>query len=77
MGKTSLEEAVVKEAEMLIQYFSDHLVGKPTYIDWTLNIAVLNVIWQMCAGKHETEDLYTEYLTYIDWSSYIVDIDGN
>nr|XP_045617856.1 cytochrome P450 2L1-like isoform X1 [Procambarus clarkii] len=46
MGKSSLMEAIQNEAEMLVEDFGKH-TGTPQPIPWSLNVAVLNVIWKI------------------------------
>ena len=50
MGKSKLVGAVHTQAEMLIEEFKKHS-GKPTKIPHAINVAVVNMIWQMVASK--------------------------
>ncbi|XP_066974435.1 cytochrome P450 2L1-like isoform X1 [Macrobrachium rosenbergii] len=49
MGKSHLGEAIEKEAQFLVEDFKKYL-NKPTSLPWSINVAVLNVLWQMMAG---------------------------
>ncbi|XP_064084062.1 cytochrome P450 2L1-like [Macrobrachium nipponense] len=57
MGKSRLDEAIIHEARYLIEDFQ-HYAGKPSKFPESLNIAVLNVVWQMVASRRY--DLYDE-----------------
>lgn len=50
MGKTHLEHSIMVEAKMLVDHLEMTSVDKPAEVDWSINVAVLNVIWQMLAG---------------------------
>lgn len=50
MGKPQLENSIHKEAEMLVAYLEETSMDKPTEIDWSINVAVLNVISQLLTG---------------------------
>ena len=50
MGKTRLEDSIMEEVEMLTKYLEKNCLNKETELDWSINVAVLNVIWQMLAG---------------------------
>lgn len=50
MGKTRLEEAIQHEAVCLVEDFARH-AGRPGPLPWSINVAVLNVIWQMVASR--------------------------
>lgn len=50
MGKTYLEEAIQKEATGLVEDFKK-FSGTPAVFPKSLNVAVLNVVWQMVASK--------------------------
>ena len=52
MGKTRLEDSIVEEAEMLLKYLEVNNLDEPAEIDWSINVAVLNVIWQMLASEY-------------------------
>ncbi|XP_068217685.1 cytochrome P450 2L1-like [Palaemon carinicauda] len=49
MGKSRLGEAIEKEARFLVEDFKKYL-NKPTSLPWSINVAALNVLWQMMAG---------------------------
>lgn len=49
MGKTYLGEAIKEEARHLVGDFRKQ-VNRPVDLPWSINVAVLNVIWQMIAG---------------------------
>ncbi|XP_069165324.1 cytochrome P450 2L1-like isoform X3 [Procambarus clarkii] len=50
MGKTYLEDAIQQEANMLVEEMKKN-TGVPTPFPPSINIAVLNVVWQMVASK--------------------------
>lgn len=50
MGKTQLENSIQMEAEMLVAYLEETSMDKPTGIDWSINVAVLNVMSQLLTG---------------------------
>ena len=50
MGKTHLEIAIHDEARALVEHLKS-FEGKPIYYPMGLRTAVLNVIWQLVAGK--------------------------
>uniref|UniRef100_A0A2P2I3B0 Cytochrome P450 2L1-like n=1 Tax=Hirondellea gigas TaxID=1518452 RepID=A0A2P2I3B0_9CRUS len=56
MGKTHAEDSIQYEAKMLVEYLEEHNLDKPSEMDWSLNVAVLNVIWQMMASKRYAAD---------------------
>lgn len=49
MGKTYLEESILEEARALVKDFSSH-AGTPCHVPESLNVAVLNIIWQLVAS---------------------------
>ncbi|XP_063601589.1 cytochrome P450 2L1-like [Penaeus indicus] len=49
MGKTYLEESILVEARALVKDFSSY-AGTPCHAPESLNVAVLNIIWQMVAS---------------------------
>ena len=51
MGKTYLEDAIQREAQFLVEDFKT-LSGSPTLFPKSLNVAVLNVVWQMVASEY-------------------------
>ena len=51
MGKTRLEDSIMEEVEMLLKHLEDNNLDGPAEIDWSVNVAVLNVIWQMFASE--------------------------
>jgi len=51
MGKSILESSIVYEVEQLVEHLEQNVAGKPAPLDWAVNIAVLNVIWQMIASE--------------------------
>ena len=51
MGKTRLEVSIMEEVEMLMKYLDDNNLDGPAEIDWSVNVAVLNVIMQMFASE--------------------------
>nr|XP_053655244.1 cytochrome P450 2L1-like [Cherax quadricarinatus] len=50
MGKSRLVEAVQKQALRLVEHFKTQ-AGKPAPVSHALSVFVVNVIWQMVAGK--------------------------
>ncbi|ROT62635.1 Cytochrome P450 2L1 [Penaeus vannamei] len=50
MGKSSLESAILQEAQCLVEDFGEHL-GCPEPLPWSIHVAVLNVIWKLTAGE--------------------------
>nr|XP_045615904.1 cytochrome P450 2L1-like [Procambarus clarkii]XP_045615905.1 cytochrome P450 2L1-like [Procambarus clarkii] len=50
MGKTFLEDAIQQEANMLVEEMKKN-TGVPTPFPPSINISVLNVVWQMVASK--------------------------
>ena len=44
------QESVQTEASELVAHFEKH-IGEPLEITSELNVAVLNVLWQLVAGK--------------------------
>ncbi|XP_042871724.1 cytochrome P450 2L1-like [Penaeus japonicus] len=50
MGKTYLEESILVEARALVEDFRSG-AGTPAHLPESLNVAVLNIIWQMVASK--------------------------
>ncbi|XP_066981647.1 cytochrome P450 2L1-like [Macrobrachium rosenbergii] len=57
MGKSRLDEAIIHEARCLVEDFQRY-AGKPSKFPESINIAVLNVVWQMVASRRY--DLYDE-----------------
>ncbi|XP_045133380.1 cytochrome P450 2L1-like isoform X2 [Portunus trituberculatus] len=56
MGKTYLEDAIQREAQLLVEDFKT-LSGSPTLFPKSLNVAVLNVVWQMVAStRYDMDD---------------------
>ena len=51
MGKTSLEDSIQDEAASLVKYLEKLDLEQPVELDWSINVSVLNVIWQMLASK--------------------------
>lgn len=50
MGKSKLVSAVHTQAEMLVEEFKA-LAGHPTKVPHAVDVAVVNVVWQMIGGK--------------------------
>ncbi|XP_037801025.1 cytochrome P450 2L1-like isoform X1 [Penaeus monodon] len=50
MGKTYLEESILEEARALVKDFRS-CAGTPANVPESLNVAVLNVIWQLVASR--------------------------
>ncbi|KAK7056562.1 hypothetical protein SK128_009149 [Halocaridina rubra] len=50
MGKATYESVIQYEAESLIKDMQK-LSGKPTELPWSINVAVLNVIWRIVADR--------------------------
>ncbi|XP_066981645.1 cytochrome P450 2L1-like [Macrobrachium rosenbergii] len=57
MGKSSLDDAIIHEARCLVEDMKRY-AGKPSKFPESINIAVLNVVWQMVASRRY--DLYDE-----------------
>ena len=51
MGKTKLEASIMDEVEMLLKYLEDNNLDGPAEIDWSVNVATINIIWQMFASE--------------------------
>ncbi|XP_047480020.1 cytochrome P450 2L1-like [Penaeus chinensis] len=76
MGKTYLEESILVEARALVKDFTS-CAGTPCHVPESLNVAVLNIIWQMVANKrydlHDKEVLKPiTILRSVDASSAIL-----
>ncbi|XP_037799520.1 cytochrome P450 2L1-like isoform X1 [Penaeus monodon] len=70
MGKTRLEEAIQREAVCLVEDFARH-AGRPAPLPWSINVAVLNVIWQMVANRrHNVNDFEIQKLNKLTSSSF-------
>lgn len=52
MGKTYLEESILVEARALVEDFRSG-AGTPAHLPESLNVAVLNIIWQMVASTSQ------------------------
>lgn len=50
LGKSSLESAILQEAQCLVEDFGGHL-GRPEPLPWSIHVAVLNVIWKLTADR--------------------------
>ena len=57
-GKTALEDILQNEALSVAKIFASH-AGQPFCVDYSLNVAILNVIWKMSAGNLRIHQ-YTE-----------------
>ena len=60
MGKSSLQDTIMTEVTALIQNFDQHL-NQPFELTWSINIAILNVIWGLVASK----SFYRETIPYV------------
>ena len=49
-GKSRLEHHITQEVSTLIEYLNKE-VNKPCELSWSINVAVLNVIWGLVACK--------------------------
>ena len=47
---TITQNSVLEEATHLIEYFKKE-AGKPLEIDFAVNVAIINVLWQLVASK--------------------------
>ena len=56
MGKSRLEDTIQNEAEMLIKYLNKLNLEAPVGLDLHINVAALNVIWQMSASMSYCKD---------------------
>lgn len=50
MGKSRLDDVIVREAEELVKDFRNYSQG-PTFFPPSINVVTLNVIWQMVASR--------------------------
>lgn len=50
LGKTSMEEIIQREAQELVAEFG-RSEEQPIEVSWSLNVAVLNVIWGIVASE--------------------------
>ncbi|XP_047486302.1 cytochrome P450 2L1-like [Penaeus chinensis] len=76
MGKTRLEEAIQHEAVCLVEDFERH-AGRPAPLPWSINVAVLNVIWQMVASRrYDVNDIEIQEFNKLVNSS-LEDFQGN
>lgn len=50
MGKSRLGDAIQVEAAALVESFKK-CTDRPQVLPWSINVAVVNVIWKMVAGK--------------------------
>ncbi|KAK7086808.1 hypothetical protein SK128_000309 [Halocaridina rubra] len=56
MGKSTYESVIQQEVVSLIKNFQN-LIGEPTLLPWSINVAVLNVIWRIVADRrYEIDD---------------------
>ncbi|KAK7086809.1 hypothetical protein SK128_000310 [Halocaridina rubra] len=56
MGKNSYESVILNEVISLIKDF-ENFVGNPGQLPWSINVAVLNVIWRIVADRrYEVDD---------------------
>ena len=51
MGKSHLETSIEQEVQMMVNFLAKKCTGKPVQLDRTINLAILNVIWQLTASK--------------------------
>ena len=51
MGKSYIEDSINMEVKMLIAQLEKNFLNKPSRLEFELNIAILNVVWAMIAGK--------------------------
>ena len=51
MGKSFLENAIMKETHMLADYIEENYLDKPSEVDRCVNLSILNVVWLMVASK--------------------------
>jgi len=56
MGKSYIEESIMKEAQMVVDCLGKSYTDKPVQLDRTINLAILNIVWQMIASKRYDED---------------------
>ena len=52
MGKSSLEAAILIEIEKVLQDFKKY-EDKPNVIPYSLTLAILNIIWEITAGREK------------------------
>lgn len=53
MGRTSIETHIQREALDVIESLKKN-VGKPVDLNYTLNIAITNIVWTIIAGKRSS-----------------------
>ena len=51
MGKSYLENSIIKEIEMLTDYIETNYLDKPSEVDQCINISILNIVWLLAASK--------------------------
>ena len=51
MGKSYIEESIMKEAQMVVDCLGKSYTDKPVQLDRTINLAILNIVWQMIASE--------------------------
>jgi len=56
MGKSHLETSIEQEVQMMVNFLAKKCTGKPVQLDRTINLAILNVIWQLTASTRYNED---------------------
>lgn len=61
MGKSKLVGAVHTQAEMLIEEFKKQ-AGKAEKVPHAVNVAVVNIIWQMVASKWYRHLVYATFI---------------
>nr|XP_045617858.1 cytochrome P450 2L1-like [Procambarus clarkii] len=77
MGKSSLMEAIQNEAEVLVADFGKH-TGTPQPIPWSLNCAVLNVIWKIVSDiRFDVDDPKVHYFNKLINRSFDLSQGGN
>ena len=51
MGKSYLEDSMINEAQMVVDCLEKSYTDKPVQLDRTINLAILNVTWQLVASE--------------------------
>jgi len=56
MGKSYLENSIIKEIEMLTDYIETNYLDKPSEVDQCINISILNIVWLLAANTRYNAD---------------------
>ncbi|KAB7494265.1 hypothetical protein Anas_08787, partial [Armadillidium nasatum] len=62
MGKSKIEGLIMREVEDLVEDFKG-LTKEPSKLPFSINIAVLNIIWQLVSShRYDFKDKQVEFL---------------